>query len=434
MEVAQGEGESTPPGGGGAGGSGKKKKGRETAPRRSAVSQRRRKGDAAAARGARTILDPLPRRWVARLTYSVPFSARRSDTVSQVADGVPAQPLKAEPPADYTGEAAAPVDPAASALKQCWDAVNSNPDDFAAWEALIRCVESVPNGLNHETPAQYQSSLHEAYDRFLARFPLCFGYWKKYADDELAFSGPEAAEKTFERGVAAVFNSVDLWTQYCSFKMEHFRDDVEGIRQLFQRGAECVGLDFLAHLFWDKYIEFEESQGENSLVLPVLERIIRIPMHQYARFFEKYTHVYSARPLAEVIGAEQLAAIEAQVREAAPDKVHYGVRLDVRRCVPSDAEIDQQVRLRVHEIKSEIYTRTQAETLKRWPYESEIKRPYFHVRPMDEAQLANWVKYLEFEETNAVEKQAEMANAATAADGTAPVVDEFDSKADRVEV
>ena len=29
-------------------------------------------------------------------------------------------------------------------------------------------------------------------------------------------------------------------------------------------------------------------------------------------------------------------------------------------------------------------------------YESAIRRPYFHVKPLDDAQLANWHNYLDF--------------------------------------
>jgi pre-mRNA-processing factor 39 len=37
----------------------------------------------------------------------------------------------------------------------------------------------------------------------------------------------------------------------------------------------------------------------------------------------------------------------------------------------------------------------------RWLYESEIKRPYFHVKPLDDSQIRNWRSYLEFEEEEA---------------------------------
>ena len=32
----------------------------------------------------------------------------------------------------------------------------------------------------------------------------------------------------------------------------------------------------------------------------------------------------------------------------------------------------------------------------RWRFEEQIKRPYFHVKPLERAQLKNWHEYLEF--------------------------------------
>jgi len=36
--------------------------------------------------------------------------------------------------------------------------------------------------------------LRNVYDCFLAKFPLFYGYWKKYADLEFAIGGTETAE------------------------------------------------------------------------------------------------------------------------------------------------------------------------------------------------------------------------------------------------
>lgn len=84
----------------------------------------------------------------------------------------------------------------------------------------MRTCESLEGGLNRNSSPQALATLRDAYDRFLLKFPLLFGYWKKYADREFNISGPESAEMVYERGCAAITNSVDLWTDYCSFKME----------------------------------------------------------------------------------------------------------------------------------------------------------------------------------------------------------------------
>ncbi|RKO86442.1 hypothetical protein BDK51DRAFT_22999, partial [Blyttiomyces helicus] len=225
------------------------------------------------------------------------------------------------------------------------------------------------------------------YDHFLGKFPLCFGYWKKYADWEQVLVGTAGAEAIYQRGVDAIHNSVDLWTQYCSFKMENSPDDLDAVKGLFERAANAVGFDFLSHIFWDKYIEFLESKEDFAGVMSLLERIIRIPLHQYARYFEKYSQMSVTRPVTELVSPEEYQQIEHEIKTAeAPEGES------------ADKDFITNVRRKIHELKSEVYLRCQDAVHKRWVYEAEIKRPYFHVKALDEAQLANWRKYLDYEE------------------------------------
>ncbi|KAL8851866.1 MAG: hypothetical protein Q9198_011045, partial [Flavoplaca austrocitrina] len=99
-----------------------------------------------------------------------------------------------------------------------------DPDSFENWEKLVRAAESLEGGLNRNSSPQSIVATRDIYDRFLAKFPLLFGYWKKYADLEFSIAGTEAAELVYERGVASITNSVDLWTNYCSFKVETSHD------------------------------------------------------------------------------------------------------------------------------------------------------------------------------------------------------------------
>lgn len=64
----------------------------------------------------------------------------------------------------------------------------------------------------------------------------------------------------------------------------------------------------------------------------------------------------------------------------------------------SERDIEQELRARIDSRHMDLFHRTQAETTKRWTYESEVKRPYYHVTELDEPQLANWRKYLDFEQ------------------------------------
>ncbi|THY75998.1 hypothetical protein D6C87_04047 [Aureobasidium pullulans] len=299
--------------------------------------------------------------------------------------------------------------------------VQASPDDFENWEKLVRAVEGLEGGLNRNSSPQAITAARSIYDRFLAKFPLFFGYWKKYADLEFAIAGTEAAEMVYERGVASIAISVDLWANYCSFKVETTHDDgvirdlgrlmirpytlfgfsflsapypmpamrhaLANKTRLFERGAACVGLDFLAHPFWDKYIEFEERAEAHDKVFDILTRIINIPMHQYARYFEKYRQLAASRPVTELAPADLLSQFTAELEPETKGK--------------SQIEAERAMRARLDTYHLELFHNTQTETTKRWTYEQEIKRPYFHVTELDEAQLENWSKYLDFEESEA---------------------------------
>ncbi|KAE8394763.1 hypothetical protein BDV23DRAFT_147097 [Aspergillus alliaceus] len=263
-----------------------------------------------------------------------------------------------------------------------------DPDNFETWERLVRAGEALEGGINRNSNPQAITTARNVYDRFLAKFPLLFGYWKKYADLEFSITGTEAADMVYERGVASISPSVDLWTNYCSFKAETSHD-ADVIRELFERGASSVGLDFLAHPFWDKYIEYEERVEAYDKIFAILGRVIHIPMHQYARYFERYRQLAQTRPLVELASPETLSQFRAEL-DAASAQVAPGAK--------AEAEIERDLRLRVDSYHLEIFSKTQTETTKRWTYESEIKRPYFHVTELDEGQLSNWRKYLDFEE------------------------------------
>lgn len=58
--------------------------------------------------------------------------------------------------------------------------------------------------------------IRSAYDAFLAEFPLCYGYWKRYAEAERRHGSSEAAAAVLERGVAATPYSTELWVAYAN--------------------------------------------------------------------------------------------------------------------------------------------------------------------------------------------------------------------------
>ena len=69
-----------------------------------------------------------------------------------------------------------------------------NEDDFEKWEALVTRASDLEGGVNRNSSPSAIELVRNVYDCFLAKFPLFFGYWKKYADLEFAIGGTETAE------------------------------------------------------------------------------------------------------------------------------------------------------------------------------------------------------------------------------------------------
>lgn len=127
----------------------------------------------------------------------------------------------AQPPQDYSNAGSAEE---VAELRKLEAELKENPDDFETWEKLVNAVVSLEGGLNRNSSPQAITVMRNIYDRLLAKFPLFHGYWKKYADLEFSIAGTEAAEMVYERGVASIPVSVDLWTYYCSFKIDTSHD------------------------------------------------------------------------------------------------------------------------------------------------------------------------------------------------------------------
>ena len=61
---------------------------------------------------------------------------------------------------------------------------------FATASRIVMCTDACGTSVFQDKLA----NLRKVYDTFLAEFPLCFGYWKKYADLEVRHRVEPVAE------------------------------------------------------------------------------------------------------------------------------------------------------------------------------------------------------------------------------------------------
>ncbi|XP_021763301.1 pre-mRNA-processing factor 39-like isoform X1 [Chenopodium quinoa] len=276
--------------------------------------------------------------------------------------------------------------------ERLWSIVKTNSLDFNVWTSLIEETERVAQ--------DNILKIRKVYDAFLAEFPLCYGYWKKYADHEARFGDINKVVEVYERAVQGVTYSVDIWLHYCAFTITTYGDP-DTVRRLFERALAYVGTDYLSYPLWDKYIEYEYTQQQWAHLASIYTRILENPNQQLDRYFSSFKELAGSRPLAELRTPEEAAAAAAATassdidvqesdKDVNPDTMEESSK-PVSSGLTEAEELEKYIAIR-----EEIYKKAKEADSKIIGFETAIRRPYFHVRPLNDAELENWHNYLDF--------------------------------------
>ncbi|KAJ6728950.1 PRE-MRNA-PROCESSING FACTOR 39 [Salix viminalis] len=272
---------------------------------------------------------------------------------------------------------------------QLWSIVKANSLDFDAWTALIDETEKVAG--------DRILKIRKVYDAFLVEFPLCYGYWKKYADHEARLGFMDKVVEVYERAVLGVTYSVDIWLHYCMFAISTYGDP-ETVRRLFERGLAYCGTDYMSYPLWDKYIEYEEVHAEWGRVATIYTRILEIPNRKLDDYFNRFKAFAASRPLSELKTAEEAVAAVPTLSEDRSQADEGQIHPDAAEqpSKPESAGLTEAEELEKYiAIREEIYKKAKEFDAKIFEFENAIKRPYFHVRPLNVAELENWHNYLD---------------------------------------
>ncbi|KAJ1268167.1 hypothetical protein BS78_07G116000 [Paspalum vaginatum] len=270
---------------------------------------------------------------------------------------------------------------------------DSNTGDFDAWVSLIGSAEG--------TSADDIELISLVYHSFLLKFPLCYGYWIKYAAHKARLCTKRDVVDVYEQAVQAVPHSVDLWVSYCGFGICAYEEPAH-IRSLFDRALSLVGKDYLCYHLWDKYIEFESSQKQLVQLATIYINTLKFPtkkLHMYYESFRKFVTLLEQE-------------VTTCVAERLSKKIHSSEMIDAE-----DSELDISTiiadlfyrkggHLSLGALKhyisagERLYRRSSKIYKEICCFEASIKRPFFHVKPLDDDQLENWHQYLDFVEKN----------------------------------
>jgi pre-mRNA-processing factor 39 len=179
-------------------------------------------------------------------------------------------------------------------------------------------------------------------------------------------------------------------------------DRIVKLRNLYWKAVNTAGQQFKAGRLWSKFIYFERQNGHPSFVLPIYAEILRIPMENYNEHFtEMKEFINDCVEPVDLIEEEELKEICEQYLEDANANMGIGDKGDQAFRLAQSGELSedalQQIRDAVVDRRRDQFKDLERMVARVWNFEDNIKRPYFHVKPIDKAQLKNWVEYCDFE-------------------------------------
>ncbi|KEH20704.1 Pre-mRNA-processing factor 39, putative [Medicago truncatula] len=283
--------------------------------------------------------------------------------------------------------------PASNDNLELEEVISKGSLDFDEWVSLIADIEKIyPDNVE---------KICVVYKHFLSEFPLCHGYWRKYAAHMTQLSTMDKVVEVFEQAVSAATYSVGMWVDYCSFGMSSF-EDASDIRRLFKRAISFVGKDYLCHTLWDRYIHFEFSQQQWTCLAHIYIQTLKFPtkkLHQYYDSFKKLLTF-----LEEGITSRESSPKESQSEPCLDGEIPMTMCRDddeiycvIKDMVDSPVGLTSSTALKKYRIIGEQLYHNACELYSKISsFEANIQRYYFDFRPLDANQLQNWHAYLDF--------------------------------------
>lgn len=263
--------------------------------------------------------------------------------------------------------------------------VIGSPNDIKHWDGLFQKFdELVTHSLNNdrEISKDFKLLVYTSYEELLTRFPYLVSYWKQFSIMEYKLNGSSSSIGVLRKAVNSCQYSLDLWEDYLNALM--VEKDPEFVTEV-KSCLQLNGQNFNSHVIWDKYLAHIAQDNKSDNVFEVYLKLIRIPVYEYARYYDDYLQL-DKFTLLTTIPAVDLEPY-----------LHKIDKSDINDCT----EVEKfQI---LQEFSEDIFQITQTRVTEKWEYESVIKNRELNLQAInDKYELDNWINYLDYEIKNGV--------------------------------
>ena len=282
---------------------------------------------------------------------------------------------------------------------------NSLLHNFPQWEKLLGKLEDDPFSdifwneliMHHEKLANEHADLlrsrkelrllmYSDFDRLLTKYPYYAKYWTRYTKIVKLLEGVLPSIEILKRATVVFPHSLELWVDYLVNLLTNRVKSDDEIQKLLEHAEDKVGFHFLAHDFWDIYLKWAKFRfGQNSIeYVKVLTKVIKIPLHQYAKYNEEFQKLSQYFTVLDLVSKEELI-LYIEGKKTKDVISNY------------DDYIEMNSQDLVKDYFGDLLKEVQIRSQEKWKFES-IVRTSFTLSMVTNEELVNWNKYLDYEE------------------------------------
>lgn len=277
-----------------------------------------------------------------------------------------------------------------------WDKVFTALDD--KFEQLYDPDQSTKPENGSDIDSKFKEYVRVIYQDLLNRFPYLSEYWKKYLILEYKLNGIQSSIDVLEDSVRQFPHSIDLWSDYLSALISQYEliedtskreEQIKFIKGQFGVCLDKNGLHFNSDPLWDSYINFEKSLNENQEsskdILRIYLKLIRIPLYQYAQYFNSFVEINKSFEISEIIEGDDLSEYLQKFQKSSIDELSLIEKHQI-----------------IDDYSYAVFTKTQQAVNDKWTFESSLTIQGFNILDLDstEQETEKWNSYLNFEINN----------------------------------
>lgn len=256
---------------------------------------------------------------------------------------------------------------------------NEDINNISKWDSLFETLDQrwqqILGSDDSTQREQFKSAAYLCYYTLLQRFPYLAAYWRRLLVFSYKLDGLNKSLEVLRLSVLEYPQSVSLWTEYLTaLTNEGAGQEETYILEEFERGRSQVGFNYSSDPFWNLYIAYI-SNKEPSKVLDLYLQVVKVPLYQYAIYYNQFTELIKNYDINDVI--KDQSNLQKPLNELSP------------------AEKQQAL----DEFAYSIFINTQTQVNEKWAYESRLDVQEFSLSNLayTENQFPAWNNYLDYE-------------------------------------